>query len=473
MLVTLALLVASGCTGSGDDESDQGTGPSDTDTVALSLDNCPTRSCNGTLGGARYQIRLPASWNGTLLLYSHAYRPADPWPKGVAVSPHAAGTVAPTPVLADRLLELGYALAGSDWSSDGYAPKEGITAGAELYEYFRKNIAPPKRTYVWGESIGANVSEVLAERYDWVSGAAPMCGFLAGANPNFDLWLDLSFAIKVLLDPSVKIGGYTSYADALAAWKKMGAASKAAISGGPKQIARLLLVSALANQIQKSRRADATSNVQSRVQAGIDLINDFLAGGTLARYELEQRVGGQPSTNVETNYAARVSAQERNEINVYSPGSVDKDLAILKKARKIVADPGARSAAGRLDDPSGKLRVPTVTLHTAADSVAVVQNESAFSHRALRTNQRSGDLMQVFTVPPATYGIAPYGVGHCNFTTDEQLGVLTNLDRWVRSGDRPPSLDLQVAMRGPNRVPGTGFDPTYVPGPWPAEREIG
>jgi hypothetical protein len=92
--------------------------------------------------------------------------------------------------------------------------------------------------------------------------------------------------------------------------------------------------------------------------------------------------------------------------------------------------------------------------------------------RALRTKNRSGDLTQIYTLPPPKYAIALYGAGHCNFTTDEQLGVLTNLDRWVRSGDRPTSLDLQVAMRGPNRLPGTGFDPTFIPGPWPAEQEI-
>ena len=63
--------------------------------------------------------------------------------------------------------------------------REGVAAAEDLHSWFVKNVAEPRRVYVWGESLGGLITEMLAEKHrDWVSGAAPMCGVLAGANAN-------------------------------------------------------------------------------------------------------------------------------------------------------------------------------------------------------------------------------------------------------------------------------------------------
>jgi hypothetical protein len=46
---------------------------------------CGAVACTGTLGGAKYEIELPRRWNGTLLLFSHGYRPAQPAPPNFAL----------------------------------------------------------------------------------------------------------------------------------------------------------------------------------------------------------------------------------------------------------------------------------------------------------------------------------------------------------------------------------------------------
>ena len=77
------------------------------------------RTLNGTLGKAAYAIEVPAHWNGTLFLYSHGY-----------VAPgQANGAVdAPGPDVASWLLGHGYAVAGSSYSSTGWAVEDATTA---------------------------------------------------------------------------------------------------------------------------------------------------------------------------------------------------------------------------------------------------------------------------------------------------------------------------------------------------------
>ncbi|TQS41501.1 hypothetical protein [Cryptosporangium phraense] len=433
-----------------------------------SFRTCERVACSGTIDGVEYQFRLPRVWNGTLLLYSHEYRPADPFPPDFAPG-RTDAPVAGDDRAADRLLDAGYALAGSAWESNGYAIRDGVRAAQQLYEKFRKNVATPERVYVWGESLGGVVSELLAEREPWVDGALPMCSTLAGTNPNFDLALDVAFAFKTLLYPRMRLTGYRSYAEARETWLEVRRRATAAVSGGPDQVGRLMLVSALGNQVWKSRTHDDATTA-SRTSAGLDILFEVMGFATVGRFDLERRVGGNPSTNVGARYGQRISAQERREMAFVDPGGLDEHLAELTAAPRVAADPIARAQAQRLGDPTGALRVPTITLHTGYDATAIVQNETVFGNRALRSAGRTGDLLQVYTTPPARYSTAPYGAGHCNFTTDERVGVVSNLDRWVRTGDRPTLTDLAVAMRGTS--PSTGFDPLFTPGPWPAEREL-
>ena len=59
--------------------------------------NCKAE-CKGEADGAKYSIVLPKKWNGTLLLYSHGYRFAQPGPPDFGpVSTNAGRSRPPTP----------------------------------------------------------------------------------------------------------------------------------------------------------------------------------------------------------------------------------------------------------------------------------------------------------------------------------------------------------------------------------------
>jgi pimeloyl-ACP methyl ester carboxylesterase len=428
----------------------------------VAFTGCDKVACAGTLDGAKYQIRLPQKWNGTLLLFSHGYRPAASSPPDFSPVQTDA-QAAPSDAVATALLTKGYALAGSSYRTNGWAVADGVAAGEQLHDFFTKNVGTPNRTYLWGESLGGLITETLAEKHpDWVAGAAPLCGVLGGSNLNFDLALDVGYAVKTLLDPAFKTEGYTSFQDAAANFE---GAYKAVLkaAGDPAGIAKLLMVAAVADAPTQTMDYDG-STLQSRGGALVEGIVTGLVFSTTVRQEIEQRVSGNPSGNVDADYASRVSAGERALIETVSKGSTDKDLALLARGPRVTPDQAARAKFAALGTPAGDIRVPTLTLHTEADPLVLVQNEGVFAGKVAASTKKTADLVQLFTKAPATYPKpAPYGAGHCNFTAGELTGAVSVLDNWVRGGVYPVGRTVTDAFGSD-----TGLDLTYRPAPWPA-----
>ena len=454
--------LAAGCAST--DEAAERAGSIRSAATDVAFTGCDRAECTGELDGAAYEIRMPEKWNGTLLLYSHGYRQARPAPPDFGAVRTDAQS-APRPEVATELLARGYALAGSAYRSNGWAVADGVAAGEQLHRFFVDNIGAPDRTYVWGESLGGLITQTLAEAHpDWVAGAAPMCGVLGGTNLNFDLALDLGVAVKTLVHPPFKVGDYASYEEALAnfdgAYKALLAATKDTRNGIPK----LLLIAALVDAPTQTATYDG-SDLRSQVAAIVESLVTGLVFGTAVRQEVEERVGGNPSGNTEADYGTRVSPAERQLIETVSPGSTDRNLALLEAAPTVAPDPEAREEFERLGTPSGAVRVPTLTLHTRADPLVLVQNETVFGAKARASQARTSDLIQLYTAAPADYSApAPYGAGHCNFSDDEFLGVVDVLDGWVRKGVYPGTEVITEAFGDE-----TGLALGYRPGPWPAD----
>lgn len=453
-----AVVVLPGCsTGSGTD-SFQG--------QEVQFTAC-TDQCQGEIGGAEYQILMPEKWNGTLLLYSHGYRSAFPTPPDNA--PVQTGAE-PVPgysegkrALADELLARGYALAGSGYSANGWAVAEGIKANKALYEHFAKTVATPQRVYLWGDSLGGLITEKLAEsKPDWVTAAAPLCAPMAGLVPNMDLGLDVAVAYRTLLDPGFKVSGYQSEQEANAAFQRAAARIQEAAKAGGRDAAALLAMTAVVDANPKTANFDGR-DAASRVSGAAESALIALAFSTGARYEAEQRFGGQFASNAGVDYSARLSELDRAWIDkVGGDGTAAAFVKALDAASPVPADPSARKQAAK-SRAEGEVAVPTIAVHTAADPLVLVQNQSVLAELAAR-NGANEDLMQLYSVPPrrfATEGPAPYGAGHCNFTKATRVGVIELLDDWVGTGKRPTPEQVAAAM------PESGIDPGYQPPAWP------
>ena len=432
------------------------------------LKSCDELACTGDLDGAAYEIQLPDKWNGTLLLYSHGYRQAEASPpdfEPVDTSP----APAPSEETASSLLADGYALAGSAFATNGWDVLDGVKANEDLYDFFTDKVGDPDRVYVWGDSLGGLITQTVAEKHpEWVSGAAPLCGVLAGSNLNLDLALDVAYAVKTLIYPDLKLTGFASHEEAVENWQ--GAYSAITKAGGDLEngVPAILLTAALVDAPTKTKTYDG-STVESQVRARAESILTALGYGTYGRYEIEQRVGGNASGNEGTDYSARVSEEERSLIETVAAGATDTLLDELASGERVTADETARAAFDTMGNPSGKLKDPTVTLHTTADPLVLVQNESVFRDRVYDANGRTGDLLQLYTLAPATYSAetgAPYGAGHCNFTTEQRVGVINLLDSWVREGTVPGSASIATYFPGDDSVVSH-----YTPPAWPAETD--
>lgn len=424
--------------------------------------------CTGEIDGAKYAIKLPSKWNGTLLLYSHGYRFAAPAPPDfgpVATNPQVSSTDpdgSGTDPLSTKLLSEGYALAGSAYKSNGWAVGDGVKAGADLHDKFVQLVGKPKRTYVWGDSLGGLITEVIAEQNpSWVDGSAPMCGALAGPNYNFDAALDVAFAVQVLIDPQFKLTGYASNEEAASNWQQAAAAvEKAAADTAGGGTAKVLFIASLVDAPTATATYDGHDLV-SQVKARVEALLTALAFGTSGRYELEQRVGGDPSDNTQADYDSRIDAAEAATIAL-AGGNVAALEKQLDAAPRITADSSARDAIEKLGDTTGALSVPTLTMHTQADPLVLVQNETVFAARVAE-KQQSGRLVQLYIAPPASYSEtakAPFGAGHCNFSDEQRAGLVTALDNWVRRGVYPTQAGLAPTL-------GEGLNPAFIPGQWP------
>lgn len=405
---------------------------------------CTAALCTGERSGAPFEIRLPQKWNGTLLLWSHGYRAAAPTPvspldPSTTKPPLRTAEVAMSDAVAQELLSKGYALAGSANRANGWAVQDSVSANEDLYAYFSKTFGAPNRVYVWGASLGGLSTQVLAEKHpEWVTGSAPLCAPLAGTNLNLDLALDVAYGVKTLFDPSLKLSGFASHDEAVASWEHAATALVAAAkSGSPDAVAGLLTLRAIAGAPDKTQDQDG-STTSSTGAAIVESLVNALGYATFGRYELEQRVGGNPSGNEGVDYAPRVSSADRALIDAAAPGRLDGVLAKLAKGSRVTADPGARSKADGLANPSGRITVPTLTMHTSDDPLVLAANENVYGRR-VDAAKSTGELAGFLTRPPVKYMAAPYGAGHCNFTTEEQVGVVDLLDRWVREGAYPAS----------------------------------
>jgi len=203
--------------------------------VALCANAAAQSHITGTLpDGATYVIDVPATWNGTLLLYSHGY-----------VVPGAANPAQDVgdPITGGYLLAAGYALAGSSYATTGWAVHEAIPDQMAVLDVFQNLVGTPTQTIAWGHSLGGMITAGLVQNFpDRFTAALPMCGVLAGGVGLWNEALDGAFAFNTL----VAVGGLQVF-DITNPDLNLGIAEQflAAAQATPQGRARIALVAAL------------------------------------------------------------------------------------------------------------------------------------------------------------------------------------------------------------------------------------
>lgn len=401
------------------------------------------RSYTGTIDGADYRVEVPEQWNGTLLLYSHGYWPVTfPPPPEVALtnSEEAEGW----------LLDHGYALAASNFKGvSGYQVEQGYHDQLVLLDWFEDHVGEPSRTVATGQSLGATIAVLLAERNpDRFDGVSTVCG---GYDPQgiFNVSLDMNFAVKTLLAPDHDIE-LVRPNDAEGSTQALADAITEALTT-PEGRARLALVASLNNVTgwYRAHHPQPTDRDERIENQAAWLLNAYTIGlGPNARVDLEARAGGNPSFNVGVDYRRQLARSNQTELVEEAYGAagldLDADLDRLNAAPRIAPDRKAVDFMYRYGVPTGRTPVPVTTLHTVGDGGAIPGYERWYGDQV----RRAGDSSQLrqFYVDRG---------GHCSVSAADEITVLKSLLEKIDTG------------RWPNTSPGRfnatadGFDPEY------------
>ena len=369
----------------------------------------------GTLSdGATYVIDVPASWNGTLLLYSHGYvAPGSPNP----------ATDAGDPLTGGYMLAAGYALAGSSYASTGWAVQQAIPDQIATLDVFESKVGTPTTTIAWGHSLGGMVTAGLVQEYpSRFNAALPMCGVLAGGVGLWNEALDGAFAFNTLLagdslqldhisDPTVNLD-----AAEVILFAAQGTAQ------GQARIALAAALGDLPGWYDPTTPEPAPTDYTTREANQFEWLEnvDFPFMFEL-RAELEVRAGGNPSFNTGVNYERQLK-HSRNYAEVealYTAAglSLDADLATLKSAARIAADPGALTYLSNNIIYNGQLPFPVLTMHTTGDGLVPVEDERAYK-TVVREATDITLLRQTFV----------HRAGHCEFSPAETITALQTLE---------------------------------------------
>ncbi len=423
------------------------------------------KTLTGTIGGAVYDIEVPSEWNGTLFLYSHGYVPPG-GPKFATASPSVDASA--------WLLDHHYAIAGSSYSSTGWALPHAFTDQIALLDHFEQHVGKPKRVIAWGTSLGGMVTAGLIQLYpDRFAAALPMCGVLSGGIATWNLELDAAYAFRTLLAPTSHLQ-LTHISDPIANLQlSLDIFSQAAAT--PAGRARIALVAALIDlpgwfdpRAPEPAPSDfvALEAAQAQWESRVDFTFAFRY-----RADLEQRAGGNPSWNTGVDYGHQLSiSPDRDEVTaLYGAAGLDlqSDLRALNSGVRIAADRAAAAFVDRNISFDGQLTIPVLTLHTTGDGLVIPPNEQAYVSVVNAAGQ-STLLRQAFV----------HRAGHCAFTEAETVAavqvLLKRLDtgRWDDAALKPAALNASALSQGDleNVFFGAATPPAFVdfsPAPYP------
>ena len=478
--------------------------------------------CTGTdFRGSKYEIRMPAKFNGTMMLYSHGIRYNVDLPPIPVVAPKGsvrnyAPEIAPTEEVGELLLAQGFALAGAGVQVQGWNATEQVYAALEVNNIARNKYASINKVVAWGNSLGALTSQSMAEQYPGLFDAVGAMCLADSALAEITMAGDFLWGVKTFFDPSIKAVGYSAgtagYMEMLGDIGKVLTvigAIQAAITANPlaptwpatstvpdalKALpvrSAILMIGLMSGVSTQSSTFDASSGPAGALETGFGLLvspalavleNGFSAAvlAVIANYDLEQRAGGIIFDNSNTDYVARLGSDADTYAAALSGASkgIAGMGAYLNKlnpaAPRVKADPAAVAKIQEIYGLKGAITAPTITITATADQITppgatqylIDQYTSAVSDG----KATKGMLVNIWNKPadeytkfaatgaPITPTVATNGTGHCNFTTSQYMTVAKLLGAAAKSGKAPTAKTVSAAIKNDSNL---FVDPNY------------
>ena len=387
---------------------------------------CPTglpegaRCLNGRdYLGAWYWIAVPKDWTpetGVLVVHAHG---------GPALGEPTLARATADLQRWSVMVRAGHAWAGSSFRQGGVE----VLAAGEDTERLRQiavaALGQPRRTLLHGQSWGASVAARMAERYvtpdidprrttpgpQPYDGVLLTSGVLAGGTRSYDVRLDLRVVYQALCNnhPKPDESPYPL-------WMGLPPETK---------LARVELAerghACLGVQRKPTERSAAQQQRLTTLTRVVKLPEEEVlphlqwATWHFQDITLRKLKGRNPFGNEGVQYA----------------GSPD-DAALNRDVLRYRADPAALAELARDTDPTGRLLLPTLTLHGIDDMTAFVELESHFRDNV--TESGAADrLVQVYTADHA----------HSYSSDAHYVSAVGALLDWVDKGDKPEAASLE------------------------------
>ena len=475
-------------------------------------------TCTGTdADGAKFEIRMPANFNGTLYVYAHGIRTNVNLPAIPVVAP--AGSlidyspeVAPSALVATSLLKQGYALAGSGVSSQGWSLEEGTDAFLQVLTAAKDKYSKVSKVVAWGNSLGGLTAQAFAEQYSGaVDAVLPMC-IADSAQSEITMAGDFLWGLKTFFNPAIKGFGYsagqTGYVEMLT---DLGTvlttllALQTAIKANPlaptwpatstvpdslKAIpvrSAILLLGLVSGISTQSKTYDSSSGpagaettfgvVLSPALAVLENGAEAAALAVLANYDMERRAGGVVYDNSKTNFVSRLGDDAQVYAAALTGGTATTGMVgyLQLVAPKVTANAEAVTKLNSMYQLQGKIAVPTITLAAAADHItpggAVTHLVNQYNAAISSGAATSGKLLNIWNKPADTYSTFdasgavtpakwPNGVGHCNYTTSQILTVAKLAATAAKTGKLPSTATAKAAIKNDKSL---FIDPNFMP----------
>jgi len=317
----------------------------------------------GTLQGALYRIDIPAHWNGDLVMVMHGYQPV--------------GAPIKTPMMAadatSIFLKQGYAVAQSQYASQGWAVGDAIVDNERLRHFFIRTFARPTHTYIYGFSLGGLETVASIERYPHVyAGALVTCGVTV-STPEF--------IARAVVTPLVAF-------DALIP----GVLPDIAAPSSPPFIPPAVFAKALQAHPKEA------AILEKRLQETPETL-PTLSLYYMALRELERRAGGMPVDNRQTIYHG-----------------FGDDAAFNRRVHRYAGSAAAMAYAERNVTLTGHIDTPLVMQWNIFDQTVPARFHSVYPDQVRAAGK--GELLTV---------LAPVGTGHCNFTETQTTAAFETL----------------------------------------------
>jgi pimeloyl-ACP methyl ester carboxylesterase len=356
-----------------------------------------TEEITGEWQGALYAIYVPAAWNGDLVLYAHRWvNPLLPVHLPTEIEPFR-----------DALLDNGFAVAYSSFSKTGNAVKQGFKETEHLLPLFMSSFGQPDHVYAVGHSMGGLISVMMAEKNPGkVDGALSICGVVGGQIMTADYIGDL----RVLFDSyysELLPGSLFEIPDGIDIQSEVIIPAFVAVLTDPDSAIEMSFVEQLGMVWQYPDPFELA-----------DTIVWGLAFQYMATDDAVEVCGGYWFDNTEL--------YTHPNPPVVTPPILNEPTLNAIVAR-YTPDPACVRFMTNWYEPTGKLRVPVLTLHETRDPIAPIKHEWEYAARVAAQGssqwlvQRTKDAW-----------------GHCDsFTNDDMVTAFAELVLWVEQGVQP------------------------------------